>query len=69
MVTGWIKYREKWYHLENEGQMSSKEYVTGYDGRLYYVKEDGSLLESTDIEVREDGSLVEKETGNIIGTF
>ena len=69
MVTGWIKYRDKWYHLENEGQMSSKEYVTGYDGRLYYVKEDGSLLESTDIEVREDGSLVEKETGNIIGTF
>lgn len=37
--------------------------------RLYYVKENGSLLESTDIEVREDGSLVEKETGNIIGTF
>ena len=69
MVTGWIKYRDKWYHLENEGQMSSKEYVTGYDGRLYYVKEDGSLLESTDIEVREDGSLVEKETGNIVGTF
>ncbi len=69
MVTGWIKYRDKWYHLENEGQMSSKEYVTGYDGRLYYVKEDGSLLESTDIEVREDGTLVEKETGNIIGTF
>lgn len=69
MVTGWIKYRDKWYHLENEGQMSSKEYVTGYDGRLYYVKEDGSLLESTDIKVQEDGSLVEKETGNIIGTF
>ena len=69
MVTGWIKYRDKLYHLENEGQMSSKEYVTGYDGRLYYVKEDGSLLESTDIEVREDGSLVEKETGNIVGTF
>ena len=69
MVTGWIKYRDKWYHLEDEGEMSSKEYVKGFDGRLYYVTEEGSMLESTDIEVREDGSLVEKETGNIVGTF
>lgn len=69
MYVGWIKYQDKWYHFEGDGQMSSKEYVTGYDGRLYYVREDGSLLESTSIEVREDGSLVEKETGNIIGTF
>lgn len=69
MVVGWIKYKNKWYHLEDNGEMSSKEYVLGGDGRLYYVKEDGSMLENTEITVSEDGSLIEKVTGNIVGRF
>ena len=69
MVVGWIKYENKWYHLEDNGEMSSKEYVLGGDGRLYYVKEDGSMLENTEITVSEDGSLIEKVTGNIVGRF
>ena len=69
MVTGWVQYKDKWYHLEDEGEMSSKEYVKGFDGRLYYVTEEGSMLESTDIAVHEDGSLYELSTGKPIGTF
>ena len=69
MVIGWVRYEDKWYHLEDNGEMSSKEYVPGGDGRLYYVKEDGSMLENTEITVAEDGSLIEKATGNIVGKF
>ena len=69
MVIGWVRYEDKWYHLEDNGEMSSKEYVLGGDGRLYYVKEDGSMLENTEITVGEDGSLIEKATGNIVGKF
>ena len=69
MVIGWVRYEEKWYHLEDNGEMSSKEYVPGGDGRLYYVKEDGAMLENTEITVSEDGSLIEKATGNIVGKF
>ena len=49
--------------------MSSKEYVPGGDGRLYYVTENGAMLENTEITVGEDGSLIEKATGNIVGKF
>ena len=49
--------------------MSSKEYVPGADGRLYYVTEEGAMLENTEIAVSEDGSLIEKSTGNIVGKF
>lgn len=69
MVVGWVRYNDKWYHLKDDGQMSSKEYIVGSDGRLYYVTEDGAMLENTEITVSEDGSLIEKATGNIVGKF
>lgn len=69
MRTGWHKLNEKWYHLKDDGQLSSKEFVAGEDGRLYYVNADGEMLENTEITVAEDGSLIEKATGKIVGKF
>ncbi|VJI33000.1 lytic amidase [Streptococcus pneumoniae] len=43
MATGWVKYRETWYFMEEkDGYMLSKQFIKSGDG-WYYLKANGEL--------------------------
>ena len=61
MVTGWIKYADKWYYLDRTGgNMLSKQFVKSGDG-WYYLNEDGTMAEKPEFTVEPDGLITAKE--------
>ena len=63
MDTGWVKYRETWYFMEEkDGYMLSKQFIKSGDG-WYYLKANGELHTDPAFKTEPDGliTIVDKQ--------
>ena len=60
MLTGWVKYNNKWYYMSNDrGNMASNAFVKSGDG-WYYLKSDGTLADKPEFTIEPDGLITTK---------
>ena len=62
MLTGWVKYKEKWYYLDSkDGSMVSNSFAQAADKKgWYFIKEDGTLADKPEFVVEPDGLITTK---------
>ncbi|WP_411266260.1 hypothetical protein [Bacillus sp. HNG] len=55
MAIGWKKVNDKWYYLADNGEMKTG--IIQIEGTYYALKNNGEMLENTNIEIDSDGAL------------